>query len=66
MTNRTRKSTTWIALESGGPGVDPSADGSGYVHVPTMGTGADFIDDETELLDTNFEIGRNEDRKSVV
>lgn len=60
MTNRARKAATFIALETGGPGVDPSADGSGYVHLPTMGDGSDYLQDETELLETDYEIGRNE------
>lgn len=53
---RTRKRTIYIATETGGYGVEPSADGSGYLWVPSQEVG-DLADDLTPL-ETNWFTGR--------
>lgn len=53
-----------IALESGGFGVDPSSDGSGYTNVKTTSIGAP--EDQTELLETNYMTGRNKPTAKLV
>lgn len=46
-----------VALETGGFGVDPSSDGSGYTNVKT--DEVSFVEDQTALLDGRYQVGRN-------
>lgn len=57
--SRTRRRNIWVAAETGGYGVDPSADGSGYLAVPTEGLGD--ITDQLQKLETAFDTGRDWD-----
>ena len=53
----TRKRAIWIALESGGYGVDPSTDGSGYKSVPAFGPIPMVVDLKSPLA-TEYATGR--------
>ena len=53
--SRTRKRAIYIDAESS-YGTDPSADGSGYVHIPALEVG-DIVD-QLELLATDYFTGR--------
>lgn len=60
--SNTRKRSLFIAVEST-YGVDPSANGSGYVAVPAMPVGDPL--DELEQLPTNYQTGRMHDTAPV-
>ncbi len=54
--SRTRRRNLWLASETGGYAVDPSADGSGYLAVPTESLG-DLVDN-TIKHETEFRTDR--------
>ncbi len=50
--SRSRNRAIWIATETGGYGVDPNGDGSGYLPVPAEALG-DLVD-QTQVLETDY------------
>lgn len=56
--SRTRKRALWLASEAGSYSTDPSANGSGYVHVPVMAGTLTFRDQLT-LIDTDQHVDSN-------
>jgi hypothetical protein len=54
---KTKKKALYVATESGGFGVDPSANGAGYLQV--FATSLSFLSDGKEPLDTDYFTNRN-------